>query len=70
LHSIVSNHALVDGNKRLGLAAVTVFYDVNGDRLTFDNDAGYELEMATGALSDVEVIARDWPRTAGPVDPE
>jgi len=26
LHSIVKNHALVDGNKRLGLAAVIAFY--------------------------------------------
>ncbi len=60
LHSIVRNRALVDGNKRLGLAAVIVFYGVNGHRLTFDNDAAYELVMAvaTEALSDVEVIAQ------------
>lgn len=59
LHSTVSNHALVDGNKRLGLAAVIVFYGINGYRLTFDNDAAFELimEIAAGSLSDVQPIA-------------
>ena len=37
LHSIVRNHALVDGNKRLGLAAVIAFYGVNGRSLTRTN---------------------------------
>lgn len=32
LHSIVGNHALVDGNKRLGLAAVIAFCGRNGFR--------------------------------------
>ena len=27
---MVRNHALVDGNKRLGWAAAAVFYDLNG----------------------------------------
>lgn len=30
LHSIVNNHALVDGNKRLGWVACAVFLDING----------------------------------------
>lgn len=30
LQSIVSNHALVDGNKRLGWVATAVFLEVNG----------------------------------------
>ncbi len=30
LHSLARNHALVDGNKRLALAAVIAFYGVNG----------------------------------------
>ena len=29
LHSLVRNHALVDGNKRLGWVAVRLFYVVN-----------------------------------------
>lgn len=49
LHSLVRNRALVDGNKRLGLAAVIAFYGMNGLRLTFSNDEGYELVMAVAA---------------------
>jgi death-on-curing protein len=30
LEAVVRNHALVDGNKRLGWSAVVVFYDLNG----------------------------------------
>lgn len=59
LHSIVSNHALVDGNKRLGLAAVIAFYGVNGRCLTMTNGEAYELVMAVaaGAVDDVTEIA-------------
>jgi death on curing protein len=30
LEAVVRNHALVDGNKRLGWAAAVVFYDMSG----------------------------------------
>jgi death on curing protein len=30
LEAVVRNHALVDGNKRLGWAAAVVFYELNG----------------------------------------
>jgi death-on-curing protein len=49
LHSLARNHALLDGNKRLALAAVIVFYGLNGRRLTLTNDAAYELVMAVAA---------------------
>lgn len=60
LHSIVRNHALVDGNKRLGLAAVIAFYGVNGRRLTMTNDEAYDLviAVASGNVEDVAQIAR------------
>jgi death on curing protein len=59
LHSTVRNHALVDGNKRLGLAAVIAFYGMNGHRLTLTNDEAYDLVMAiaSGDLDDVHLIA-------------
>jgi death-on-curing protein len=59
LHSLARNHALVDGNKRLALAAVLAFYGVNGRRLTLTNDDAYDLVMnvATGALDTVGDIA-------------
>jgi death-on-curing protein len=58
-HSIVRNHPLVDGNKRLGLAAVITFYGLNGLELTFSNDEAYDLIMAiaTSELDDVATIA-------------
>ncbi len=60
LHSIVCNHALVDGNKRLGLAAVIAFYGLNGWRLTLTNDDAYDFVMsiASGVLDDVALIAQ------------
>ena len=58
LHSIVRNHALVDGNKRLGLAATIAFYGLNGLRLTLSNDEAYEqvMAVAAGDIDDVEPI--------------
>ena len=59
LHSIARNRALVDGNKRLALAAVIAFYGLNGRRLTLTNDAAYDLVMnvASGQLDSAEEIA-------------
>ena len=68
LHSIVANHALVDGNKRLGLAAVIVLLGVNGRRLELTNDQAYDLVMAIadGSLRDVADIAARLPTTDRP----
>lgn len=65
LHSLARNHALVDGNKRLALAATIAFLGVNGFRLTWSNDQAYEFVMsvAVGDVDDVAVIA-GWVRDA------
>ena len=59
VHSIVSNHALVDGNKRLGLAGLIAFLGINGRTLTWSNDEAFDFitELATGELGDVVLIA-------------
>jgi death-on-curing protein len=59
LHSVARNHALVDGNKRLALAAAIAFYGLNGVRLTLTNDEAYDLVIggASGKLDDVRTIA-------------
>lgn len=59
LHSLARNHALVDGNKRLALAATIAFLGLNGYRLTLTNDEAYTLviETASGQRDDVEDIA-------------
>jgi death on curing protein len=58
LHSLARNHALVDGNKRLALAAVIAFYGVSGRRLTLTNDEAYNLivDVAAGHLDSVDDI--------------
>ena len=59
LHSLVSNHALVDGNKRLGWQATVVFLWINGQDVQAPEDDAFNLVMAvaTGELEDVEKIA-------------
>jgi death-on-curing protein len=59
LHSVARNHALVDGDKRLALAALIAFYGLNGRRLTLTNDEAYDLAMkvAAGELDAVDDIA-------------
>ena len=59
LHSLVGSHALVDGNKRLGLASIIAFYGMNGVQLTFTNDEAYDLIIAVvaGELDDVTATA-------------
>lgn len=59
LHSVATNHALVDGNKRLALAATIALYGMNGWRLTLSEDEAYELVIAVagGDLRDVAAIA-------------
>jgi len=59
LHSIARNHALIDGNKRLALAAVIAFHGLNGRRLTLTNDEAYNLVMnvAAGEIDSADAIA-------------
>jgi death-on-curing protein len=59
LHSIVTGHALVDGNKRLGWVAVRLFYRLNERDLRAPVDDAFDLvvEVAGGSLRDVAAIA-------------
>jgi death-on-curing protein len=59
LHSIVKNHALVDGNKRLGWLATAVFLEINGVEISrAGNDDVYDLviDIAAGQPA-VDAIA-------------
>ncbi|WP_250505084.1 type II toxin-antitoxin system death-on-curing family toxin [Bowdeniella massiliensis] len=59
LHSVCNNHPLVDGNKRLAAIASLVFAETNNHRCDLTNDELFDLimEVASGALSDVEQIS-------------
>ena len=58
MHSIIKNHSLIDGNKRLSFVATNIFLLVNGHRLEMSIDEGYQLvlDIASGDL-DLEIIA-------------
>lgn len=59
LISICKNHALVDGDKRLALAAAIVMLGINGWALTLTNDEAYDLviAVASGDLNEVDEVA-------------
>ena len=61
LQSLARNHALVDGDKRLALAATLAFLGMNGVRLTLTNDQAYELVMAVaaGRLDEIPQLAEE-----------
>jgi death on curing protein len=58
LHSLVKNHPLVDGNKRLGWFACMTFLDLNGLMAGLSDDDGFDLAMAVAqGLSELDQIA-------------
>ena len=60
LESIVRNHPLVDGNKRLSWVAVVVFYGLNGVVLRAPEDPAYDrvVGVAEGRLDYAEVATQ------------
>jgi death on curing protein len=58
LHSLASNHPLVDGNKRLAWLATVIFYDLNGFEPKVSDDKAFEVvwKVASGE-SDLTVIS-------------
>jgi death on curing protein len=58
LHSLVNNHALVDGNKRLAWLATVIFLDLNGLNSTLTDNEAFDLVWEVAASSvDVKGIA-------------
>ena len=59
-YELISNHAFVDGNKRIGMYVMLTFLEVNGIRLECTNEdivkAG--LGVASGAMSVQDLL--DW----------
>lgn len=66
LHSLVGNHALVDGNKRLAWLAAVVFLDLNGRTVEMADDEAFDLVMkASQGSLDVAAIAEVLRRGTG-----
>ncbi|BBY09176.1 type II toxin-antitoxin system death-on-curing family toxin [Mycobacterium noviomagense] len=64
-HSLLRNHALVDGNKRLAWTACRTFLAINGQWISAPEDARFEfvIRVASGALADLDKVAeqlRTW----------
>lgn len=59
-HSLIKNHALVDGNKRTTWALMVSFLFVNGYRHNFNADEGYAwtLDLATDKISIEEAASQ------------
>ena len=59
-YNLISNHAFVDGNKRIGMYVMLTFLEVNGIRLECTDDEIVEvgLSVADGSM-DYETL-RDW----------
>ena len=73
LHSIVTGHALIDGNKRLGWVSVRFLYRLNGSDLRVPIDDAFDLvtSIADGSLRDVPEIAerlRTWVQNVAGTD--
>lgn len=64
LDSIVRNHPLIDGNKRLGWLAMVVFYGLNDVTIDAPDDDAYDLVIAIASghleLSGVVTALATW----------
>lgn len=61
-YSLISNHAFVDGNKRIGMYVMMTFLEVNGIRINPDVDdvARVGLAVASGEMGYEEIV--EWIR--------
>ena len=60
LHSMLRNHALLDGNKRAGWIVCVLFFAINGFVEKYEEDAMFDfiLAVAEGEIEDIGEIAR------------
>lgn len=68
LESLVGNHALIDGNKRVGWVATRLFYGLNGYTISATDDEKFDLviDVVTGVLDTVAKIAHRLAALAAP----
>lgn len=64
VHSLIRNHPFVDGNKRTAMAAMVIFYGLNGWMLRADDEdiIALALDVAGGLLDVTAIVGRlkDW----------
>ena len=61
-YTLISNHAFVDGNKRIGMYVMLIFLEVNGIEMTCTNEDVVEagLGVASGKMGYEELL--EWVR--------
>lgn len=67
-HSLIRNHPLLDGNKRLGWVAMRTFLELNGVppfRADVDRAERFVLDIAAGGLDEVTEIAKQLRELSG-----
>jgi len=61
MESLASNHAFLDGNKRIGLAATDTFLRINGQYLDLEPLAAYKFIMESIAKKEFRIRQiREW----------
>lgn len=62
-YTLISNHAFVDGNKRIGMYVMLTFLEVNGIRMDCTNEEVYQtgMQVADGKMDYDALLA--WVRT-------
>jgi len=58
--TLISNHAFVDGNKRIGMYVMLTFLEVNGIRMDCTNEDVVEVGLAVAAGTTSYEELRDW----------
>lgn len=59
-YSLVSNHAFIDGNKRIGIYVMLTFLEINGIRISAENQdiVNIGLSLADGTMKYQDLV--DW----------
>ena len=65
-YALISNHAFVDGNKRIGVYLMTTFLEMNGIRLQATNEEIVQigLSVADGSMKYDDLLAWVWTHRA------
>ena len=52
-YTLISNHAFVDGNKRIGMYVMLTFLEVNGIRMRYEDEEGIQVgfDVASGKMN-------------------
>lgn len=59
-YTLISNHAFVDGNKRIGMYIMLTFLEVNGIRLECTNDEIVDVGLSVASSQMHYEELRDW----------